>query len=1354
MRKFVSIGGRQVSVVITVAILATLAALYYFVYIPNKESDLYQEHFGWLQRSDNNIRDKISATDSLLSHLLQTVGKTDSKGTAQKTGLEGKISYIRKHLLDSQQSIDVTKAKGSTKTDHGMPHFFIEADSSLGRFIISASMKQDADSIVASMWYKFDEFFKPVLELGSFEHHVVFFKGRYIYEDFRSGLGYKLKNEDSLLRLGQWMTGAGVIDQQVGGVAYKMFLQPINLFGRDRLIVAGLHSKKKFDAERKQLPPDKMMLAIIIALGILLFFPWIRIYFLGKYDRLTLGDAVESLLVAKFLMAVLFLFFVKYSFISRSPDAAPRKVLSGKISGAFHNEIESAYKYLGRFDSAMSHERLTGNIINLGKNDIKKSTSNSSFNPMYGALGATEGKGLNDLYKQFGVIELNWMDSTGNILYNWTTGEHNSAPGNYGNRDYFKDISKGRVIRPDTSMAFTLEPVISWTNGEFMTVICRRSNVKVPSSKGSSPSFVLMDWSMKSMDDVVMPAGFSFAIIDGEGEVKYHSDKRKNLNENLRAEFSNKKELQEVLNGGYPEVFNTGYYEQRYSVSAEPIKGYPYFIVIMSSSEFPNGVDVETFAFSWGMMLIFLIVVLIDLFIFVMSSGRRSMFRKQSLVTSWLWPRESSQNEYIVAGVGHVIVIIALALVFSLHLFSYLSGIFVLLLCVPLLTIFLNTLFIHKYKVKGSKWYERYKDRCSWYCLAFFIIVNVIALWLLRRNYREVLSFELALIAIGALLFFFYTLIGQNDNSKNENEKNKYSYLHWFTFMALTRLIVTSAIPIVFFYIASYNFEQNLLARNRQYNYAAQLQNKFPVPDSLQSLIKAVQPKNTNYDHAVYTDSEWINSLAIADTLPRTHVLSREDTTTAELFNYFGSYFEYISGLDNDNFYLASPPDDAYRFNNFFDTVLYKGGCNKLYVPLKGENYMQLNATNLNYIFPSPLDADGGLFWLKVLIALVIFYIMLYDIVKRVCSIDTMQVSTWEVAGDHCRKLINSDLSFWMVYASPDIKDFLSKKIGAPQKPGQNFVGPPRIIDFDNMQLPSEPAGDDMITKILSKDNPNVCLLHIENRLKDEKVNSAKLDCIRSLLKEGKRIIIVSPLHPIYFREMLRSKTTESIAESFDHLIGNLPVIIKPLVKNGNPPTEEYSYTDFLWNLHNKLSFASEKATQKAKKELAYDELVLQEQSVFHNFYTEIWESLSTDEKFILYDLAEDGLVNIRNRFAVNLLVNKGLIHNDNGHLHLFNRSFRHFIVSATSKESMKNVKMLRKRRSNWTNLKKPMLIIVVATFIFFGISQESMYKNFVGILGGITAGIPILLKVLSMFDIQNDRLAKNGEEKPGGEVA
>ena len=134
------------------------------------------------------------------------------------------------------------------------------------------------------------------------------------------------------------------------------------------------------------------------------------------------------------------------------------------------------------------------------------------------------------------------------------------------------------------------------------------------------------------------------------------------------------------------------------------------------------------------------------------------------------------------------------------------------------------------------------------------------------------------------------------------------------------------------------------------------------------------------------------------------------------------------------------------------------------------------------------------------------------------------------------------------------------------------------------MKLPLGSAWTNMMSEILNSKNPNVCLLHIENRLKDEGLNWAKLECIRSLSAKWKRIIIVSALHPVYFREMLRAKTAENVAESYDHAIGSLPVIIKPLVKYGNPPTEEYSYTDFLWNLHNKLSFASERLPQKLKR--------------------------------------------------------------------------------------------------------------------------------------------------------------------------
>ena len=189
MRKFVSTGGRQVTIIITVAVLGALAALYYFVYIPNKERDLYEHHFAWLQRTDKNITAKIDATDSLLSHTLQTISK-------EYPVSEGAEAYIKDQLIGPQQSIKIIRAKrnaeagADTSIDQYVTHFFIETDSSLNQFIISAKSKRGADTIVASMSYNFDQFFKPVLEQGSFEHNVVFFKGKYIYEDFHSGLAY------------------------------------------------------------------------------------------------------------------------------------------------------------------------------------------------------------------------------------------------------------------------------------------------------------------------------------------------------------------------------------------------------------------------------------------------------------------------------------------------------------------------------------------------------------------------------------------------------------------------------------------------------------------------------------------------------------------------------------------------------------------------------------------------------------------------------------------------------------------------------------------------------------------------------------------------------------------------------------------------------------------------------------------------------------------------------------------------------------------------------------------------------------------------------------------------------------
>lgn len=67
-------------------------------------------------------------------------------------------------------------------------------------------------------------------------------------------------------------------------------------------------------------------------------------------------------------------------------------------------------------------------------------------------------------------------------------------------------------------------------------------------------------------------------------------------------------------------------------------------------------------------------------------------------------------------------------------------------------------------------------------------------------------------------------------------------------------MIITSGIPVVFFYISSYNYEQRVIIRYKQSVFGDQLAEKLPSDTTkIDSFLK---------DHpSVYIDSAWIRSI-------------------------------------------------------------------------------------------------------------------------------------------------------------------------------------------------------------------------------------------------------------------------------------------------------------------------------------------------------------------------------------------------------------------------------------------------------------------------------------------------------------
>jgi len=181
----------------------------------------------------------------------------------------------------------------------------------------------------------------------------------------------------------------------------------------------------------------------------------------------------------------------------------------------------------------------------------------------------------------------------------------------------------------------------------------------------------------------------------------------------------------------------------------------------------------------------------------------------------------------------------------------------------------------------------------------------------------------------------------------------------------------------------------------------------------------------------------------------------------------------------------------------------------------------------------------------------------------------------------------------------------------------------------------------------------------------------------------------------------------------------------------------ETEYSHFLHNMDDGINTVAKgvesiKNTEEVGQ--ASDSLIFKVQIVSHYFYTYIWQSLTKEEKFLLYDLAEDGLVNPYDDYNLCMLISKKLVVNNDGTLMLFNKGFRNFILTAIGETEVARIKEQVKDNGNWNSLKIPLNLTILAILIFLFTSQQEAYSRIITYITAFSAGIPAVVKVFSLF--------------------
>ena len=873
MFRFLSFNKKQTGIIVTLVVLIFLGACYFFMYVPANEKTVQERRFRCLQNISDNIHSKLDNSVSLLNNMLTShirpSGRDDKDKRKAIDDLKVYIDHYPQtnftlHPIASGKPNKILSDKGDSIVTIRSYPYSQRFSISLSK-IISDKENNPTDSLSIGMSYRFDQFVKSLLVADVFDNYVVFFNyksnrkkdkaekennnainSEVVYETFHSGLNYK--EADSLLIVKKGVASPGVKSFTIGGTDYKAFSQPVRI-GDNELIIMGLASDGNYQKEKNQLPLGVVLLLLTAAISLIILLPLIKLYHMGNKDKLTVSDGIACVLVSMLMISLIFFVFFKYSlYLNKSYNegySLSAKSLATKITTEFENNLNSAYKRLYTFDSVYTCENVKTDVKNLGK--PRPVYENKQKYPQADKILRANPEDLI-------MRQVYWLDKTGAEINNWSADTLYIPRSNLGSREYFINAIKNK-FNSTGSPKFYLDQVVSRTSGDFTSVIAINS-------QDDSAKVAAMSFTAKSLDSVVMPDGYMFAIIDQAGEVRYHSLAARNLNENLKSEFADSSNLVSGLQAKSDTTFNAEYYGRQYNIEIKPFAHLPYFTVIFEDLEYNNARDTEAYASTIALLICLVIFLICQLVVVVIVSSKKSLFKKQLFDTSWIGPKISSHHQYNQIVFGNFVIII-LIVFFSLYS-TFLEYLYITLFSISYVAIFSNCIFALYYYKSNNTYYGYFKRiTIQWFCL-FAVIIDYVA-WktLDTPNFVHLILFEVLAIVFSGLFYIFSASLLNKGRKPILKVIRKWNYTHSFALMATTRLIITNGIPVAFFFIFSFNYEQNLDTRYRQLTFARDLSQKLPQQNnpSHKDSLNAILKKTTG----IYYDGRFINTVNFVD---------------------------------------------------------------------------------------------------------------------------------------------------------------------------------------------------------------------------------------------------------------------------------------------------------------------------------------------------------------------------------------------------------------------------------------------------------------------------------------------------------
>jgi hypothetical protein len=869
---------------------------------------------------------------------------------------------------------------------------------------------------------------------------------------------------------------------------------------------------------------------------------------------------------------------------------------------------------------------------------------------------------------------------------------------------------------------------------------------------------------MLSVINPVVPAGFEFAVVGDDGTVLFHSDSARNLSEDFFEETDQDQRFKSIVLARHDEGLDIRYWGESYRAFAVPVKGLPWTIVAMRNEQVLERVNLD-----W--LVTALIFVLFYTSAITVASGV-TILARPGYRLDWVWPDPHRRHDY-----ARLIVIFAvLCLAFLIALFGlrgtgFLFGVAGLLPGVSFAAAYLR---LNQGADRSGK--RSLVEACG--VLSFALLA-----WALYAAPPEdgagsrIKWMVFALVVLACVL-------AVDGPRRWRGWKTRTPISRSYPLLGLLLALLVAVLPTAGFFKIAHRLQVDSFVRNGQLKMAKALyerglrSSQDRGHDSRRSL--AVTRLIDSRRGAPFPEPLKSASLDFYGwAFFKTEVISGKDCKAEEkeeqvepLAALLPPYSDYTA--ESRELLHAETSDDDWRWceegaRTIFDGKGYLGvslasevdpvwrGNGPLLamaglIPLPQAKDL-LDETERDPVMPSfdtvGLTVGQGLRFLVSFISLCIFLFLLYSLVlfvaRRVFLLDVDEplwagrtVDLPSMVGANV--LLISRTRSWRIHDRDSFFPLSFRDLGELEE-GEN--GWPACR-----------------SKLVLSPPSNVLVEGFEHRAFDPVWNARKLEILEELIFVHQRaVVMLSEVSPTIlstpkgapsdrteerWRTLLDSfaqinydvwppsERPENVNESLLHAIRKA---FQPRrARAGTAGTgdgfssrllnQECGQDPFLIRIGQELKAL----TSKGDREKVLEELGERAQG----YFGAIWASCSHDERVVLGHLAEEGLVNSKNRRIVRRLMARGLLQRA-PNLRLMNETFRRFVTSPVCKDEVLRLEQAA-GLSAWDHFHWPFSTILAACAALILITQQELLDSTLATVTGVTAGLPNLIKLFDLL--------------------